>query len=589
LNAFAFACFNNDVHRAVRLHHLSDHENNLVALAGHSAKSPADYADYMTVVVSTTYDLFNRKIFSLPKVMLLPMIMIKQPKMMAQIFPIIFLTDWMKGRAVAYMTNRIEQLEKDTQKITAMRSKVEAFDIKNAELLQRAGAGATDFTRHRWEELTEQIQVKNIAKDLTARTKGFFAWIERNFVFSVLIDCALAHLIAVGKLVSADIFVFSRAIEDAVDTVLMKSRSEAELARMMTQIDNLKELASVWDNANSRNLINCNLPSEQILSTGNGGDPERSMVVIRNLLYSRGTAMVRVDHMELAAGIYALTGGNGSGKSTLFRVIMSCSSNQRGIDLPPSISLSTPSTPLVEEDDIEREQSCESSEEEGTEGVVEVTAQPYEVDAETHPRLSITMPSSDVVEISQTFYWPLYTKPIDWIYQEHVADTCDKVELQSRVRRVAEELDALEFAQAPIDNEQNSTSLEANTMAPSADIVTGIMDQLVEEKEDWFNDLSGGQRSKVELVRKVFLQDRCPGVLLIDETMAPLDPKSKALVMAKIKAFCSGSVVIVIYHTDVGRETDGEGGESVECVPSNDFFDGNLHVENKILHLRPVC
>jgi hypothetical protein len=139
LNSFAFACFKNDVHRAVRLHDLFHHENNLVALASHSAKSPADYGDYMNVVVSTTYDLFNRKMFSLPKVMLLPMIMMRQPKMVAQIFPIIFVTDWMKGRAVAYMTNRIEHLEKERQELVSMRSKVESFDIKNAELLQRAG------------------------------------------------------------------------------------------------------------------------------------------------------------------------------------------------------------------------------------------------------------------------------------------------------------------------------------------------------------------------------------------------------------------------------------------------------------------
>ena len=139
LNAFAYACFKDDVHRAVRLHDLFDHDNNLVALANHSAKSPGDYGNYMSVVVSTTYDLFNRKLFSLPKLMLLPMIMMKQPKMVAQIFPIIFMTDWMKGRAVAYMTSRIEHLEKETQQLMAMRSKVESFDIKNAELLQRAG------------------------------------------------------------------------------------------------------------------------------------------------------------------------------------------------------------------------------------------------------------------------------------------------------------------------------------------------------------------------------------------------------------------------------------------------------------------
>ncbi|OEU20603.1 hypothetical protein FRACYDRAFT_180638 [Fragilariopsis cylindrus CCMP1102] len=116
------------------------------------------------------------------------------------------------------------------------------------------------------------------------------------------------------------------------------------------------------------------------------------------------------------------------------------------------------------------------------------------------------------------------------------------------------------------------------------------MDELEEEKEDWFNDLSGGQKSKVELVRKVFLMDECPHVLLIDETMAPLDPRSKSLVMAKIKSFCAGSVVLVIYHTDVGRDKESEeSGEVIECVPSNDFFDGNIHVEDKMMHLRPVC
>lgn len=573
LNAFAYACFKDDVHRAVRLHDLFDHDNHLVALANHSAKSPGDYGEYMSVVVSTTYDLFNRKLFSLPKLMLLPIIILKQPKMVAQIFPIIFMTDWMKGRAVSYMTSRIEQLQKETQQLMSMRSKVESFDIKNAELLQRAGAGATDFTRRRWEEFTVQIQMKTVAKDLTSRTKGFFAWIERNFVFSVLIDCALAHLIAVGKLVSADIFVFSRAIEDAVDTALMKSRSEAELARMMTQIDNLKELASVWDDAKSRNLLQCELPPTLPESANDVLDAERPMIVLENLLYSRGTAVVQADHLELKAGVYALTGGNGSGKSTLFRVLMSCASNARSIDLPSSIVLSSPFQPLVEDTN---ETSCEASQERDV--------------MDEHPGLSITMPSSNVVEISQTFYWPLYSKPIDWIYQEHVSESLDEVELNTYVRRVAEELHALEFSQfiGKDDNKEAELDSEGSS-APSSDIIGGIVEELLEEKEDWFNDLSGGQKSKVELVRKVFLQEECPSVLLVDETMAPLDPRSKSLVMAKLKAFCEGSVVIVIYHTDVGIEQEGEAGKTVECVPSNDFFDGNIHVENKMLNIRPLC
>lgn len=601
-----------------------------------------DFAGYMDTVVTTTYDLFNRKFFSLPKVILLPMVMGRQPKMIAQIFPVIFFTDWLKGRAVSYMTHRIEQLEKETQDLNAVRSKVEQFDMKNAELLQRAGPGATDFTRRRWQDLTVQVQMKKVASELTTRTKGFFAFIQRNFVFSVLVDCALAQLMAVGKLASADIFVISRAIEDAVDMVLMRSRSEAELARMMTQIDLLKELAQVWQLAEDRNLIPCNVAPRSV--TEHAVDTHASLVVLRNLLYSRGTAVVRADHMELPAGIYALTGANGSGKSTLFRVLMSCNTNERPIDLPPSIVLSTPIEPLIEEDDIQRETSCEAADEvveistsspedagqsgqrnlgsssntvaeeeisgDGTmtttmtttttmtisKGPVPEKDTPTSMNIIAHPRLSITMPSSRVAEISQTFYWPLYSKPIDWIYQHHISDSLSPQELDGHSRRVAELLHSLEFTQsldlgddARTAGKGESTDEGAVSGAAASDAIAGIMEQLVEEKEDWFNDLSGGQKSKVELVRKVFLMEECPHVLLVDETMAPLDPRSKSLVMAKLKAFCSSSVIIVIYHTDVGRESEDEEGEMVECVPSNDFFDGNIHVENKVMHLRPVC
>jgi energy-coupling factor transporter ATP-binding protein EcfA2 len=441
--------------------------------------------------------------------------------------------------------------------------------------------------------------MKTVVKDLTVRTKAFFGWVQRNFVFSVLVDCALAHLIAVGKIGASDIFVYSRAIEDTVDMALMKSRSEAELARMMTQIDNMVELADVWDDAKERNLTPCNLAPPSV--TEHAAEKHSSMVILRNLLYSRGTAAVRVDHLELKAGIYALTGANGSGKSTLFRVLMSCSTNDRSIDLPTSIVLSTPSEPLIEADDIEREKSCEAADEStDTESeaatIAESESRKLSLNSESgileaHPRLSITMPSSHVVEISQTFYWPLYTKPIDWIYQGHYQESVNEEELAKRVRRVAEELNALEFSQSVIESEEQESVSDAEKVetAPAGDVVSGIMEQLLEEKEDWFNDLSGGQKSKVELVRKVFLQDECPHVLLVDETMAPLDPRSKSLVMSKVKAFCSNSVIIVIYHTDVGREQEGEEGGAVECVPSNDFFDGNIHVENKIINMRPTC
>jgi hypothetical protein len=170
----------------------------------------AAYATSMNTVISTAYEMFNRKLFSLPKVLLLPGVMSRQPLLVAQVFPFIFLSDWLKAYVVTYMTTKIESLQKEIQEISAVRSKVESFDIKNAELLQRSGKDATRFTQQRWEKLTIQVQSRQIISELLGRGKGFFAFMQRNFIFTVLIDCALANLIAIGKIIPAEIFVYSR-------------------------------------------------------------------------------------------------------------------------------------------------------------------------------------------------------------------------------------------------------------------------------------------------------------------------------------------------------------------------------------------
>jgi len=231
--------------------------------------------------------------------------MARQPTLIAQVLPFIFLSDWVKASLVSFLTTSIEKFRKDTMELKAIRTKVESFDIKNAELLQRSGLGGTKFTQKRWEELTVQVQTKEMMADMLARSKGFFAFMQRNFVFTVLIDCALASLIAVGKIVSSEIFVFSRAVEDAVDMVLMRSRSEAELAQMTTEIEKLQELADLWKRQKKEKTF---LPCRLATPVDHKG------LILRNLHYSRGTASVRADHVEIPPGVYALTGANGSGK-----------------------------------------------------------------------------------------------------------------------------------------------------------------------------------------------------------------------------------------------------------------------------------
>ena len=95
---------------------------------------------------------------------------------------------------------------------------------------------------------------------------------------------------------------------------------------------------------------------------------------------------------------------------------------------------------------------------------------------------------------------------------------------------------------------------------------------------NWYSKLSGGQRSKAELISQVFLRQKCPEVLLIDEALAPLDADSKMLVQQKLKSFCNESVLLVIHHLD----------SHSQCV-SGGFFDDNLHFEHGEASLMGTC
>jgi ABC-type nitrate/sulfonate/bicarbonate transport system ATPase subunit len=104
-------------------------------------------------------------------------------------------------------------------------------------------------------------------------------------------------------------------------------------------------------------------------------------------------------------------------------------------------------------------------------------------------------------------------------------------------------------------------------------------DEIFTEADDWYGTLSGGQRGKAEFIRQVFMKDRCPGILVIDEAFAPLDPKSKMLVQNKLKEFCAESLILVIYHSDAHED----------CVAAGGFFDDNLHFSNGTVSLQKLC
>ena len=95
-----------------------------------------------------------------------------------------------------------------------------------------------------------------------------------------------------------------------------------------------------------------------------------------------------------------------------------------------------------------------------------------------------------------------------------------------------------------------------------------------------YRGFSGGQQSKIEFARKVFLRRNCPRVLLIDEALGPLDAVAKGSIQGRLKIFCRHSLLLIIHHAEAGANT--------RCVAPG-FFDGEIRLEIGLLTEHPVC
>ena len=118
---YAFHCYRDDLHRTIRLNDLFETTGNrfvATATSKTSKLSPESYATNSETIVTTCYDMINRNLFSLPKLMLLPGIVAKQPMLLLQITPLILLSDWIKSTIVASITNEVEKINKEVKDVS---------------------------------------------------------------------------------------------------------------------------------------------------------------------------------------------------------------------------------------------------------------------------------------------------------------------------------------------------------------------------------------------------------------------------------------------------------------------------------------
>eukprot|EP00927_Polykrikos_kofoidii_P085468 TRINITY_DN9305_c0_g1_i1.p1 TRINITY_DN9305_c0_g1~~TRINITY_DN9305_c0_g1_i1.p1 ORF type:complete len:868 (+),score=123.04 TRINITY_DN9305_c0_g1_i1:152-2755(+) len=507
---YVYGRFARNVERSLRLAtFFPEGGDTLLASVQGSKFTVEGYTDAYNAIVEVIHSTVESKLFALPKLILLPGMLVKQPWLVVSVLPASVALEMGRARMVATMTKRLEKISRDIKDLANQRRKIEQHDAKNEELIRRGSSSR--FVASKWMALAVEIEEKTLRFHALASFRGFVNFLYKQDLLGPGIELVLAWLLEFRNILSADIWVYTRVVEDSIDLLLTRFRMDATLASMATNMDRLSDLVTRLDDTRARGRASCSVDSA-------AGD-----IRIEDLDYMRGSSEVRIPELVLKSGrVYAVTGANGSGKSSFFGIIAGCGT--RGTMLPEGLTIRG----------LKR----------------------------------LVVPSDELVEITQSLYCPLFTKPIDWLLQRK-SETLTTEELASYEKHIGELTEELEFRSHRDEKVVNTSGVEPGLTS----------EELHEDHDDWYSTLSGGQKGKLEFISKVFVKDRCPGVMLIDEAFAPLDPRSKSLVQKKLKEFCKNSVILVIYHSDANED----------CVTSGGFFDNNLHFANRSATLLGTC
>lgn len=123
--------------------------------------------------------------------------------------------------------------------------------------------------------------------------------------------------------------------------------------------------------------------------------------------------------------------------------------------------------------------------------------------------------SQNLTLVSQNPYCPLFITPFQWLVKMTTSELYQlseeqRKELRDKVLEYSKKLKLL--------SEGEETSLDSILDVP---------------QDNWYTKLSGGEKIKVELIRQIFLKDKCPDVLLLDEIFGPLDSEIKPVVIKR--------------------------------------------------------
>merc|ERR1712048_1341585 len=109
-------------------------------------------------------------------------------------------------------------MSRNIQELAQRRRKVEQHDTKNEELIRRGGASA--FAEAQWQEIAAEVNDKTLRFHALQQLRAFINGLYRQDFLGPGIELTLAWLLEAGHLDSADIWVYTRVIEDSIDVLL---------------------------------------------------------------------------------------------------------------------------------------------------------------------------------------------------------------------------------------------------------------------------------------------------------------------------------------------------------------------------------
>ena len=223
INTNASQALANSVENAFRL----EMAPNALAALKESPLTVQAHSDALRGVVSTSFQIIERKLFALPKLALFPPLVARNPKVALMALPPTICLDMAKSWIGAALTSAHEALNEQvssrfaaaiaslthpssfqSRDIASRRARIEAHDAQNAHLLAEAGAGARPFTSAQWRNLTVDLQATTRSATSVSQLRGWISWLHWSDILKPSIEIVLATWLDVGEILANEVFVY---------------------------------------------------------------------------------------------------------------------------------------------------------------------------------------------------------------------------------------------------------------------------------------------------------------------------------------------------------------------------------------------